>query len=152
MCAHTPTHTESSFILIHSFILTCTAQRLHGCTHKHACMHTHTNGETNKAGHAGPPPSGCLCQPPHQLWVPSYINRSLWVTSICLKDGKQPGLAQYSNGTPTTSLLSFTVWKQKQYMYKWRNMHTHSAWCICTACYWQYLTVWWGRGDVTPGN
>lgn len=92
VCTQTHTHTVSSFILIHSFFLTCTTERWHKCAvvHTQTCLHaqTHTNGETqtNKAGHSGPPPSGCLSQPICQLSVPSYVNRSLCVTSICLNE------------------------------------------------------------------
>lgn len=58
------------------------------------CLHA----QTNKTGHSGPPPSGFRCQLACQFCVPSYVNRSLGVTSICLneKDRQQPGLAQYT--------------------------------------------------------
>lgn len=76
-CVHTDTHTNTafSFILIHTFILPCTTEHLHGCTNAQTNTAARTETQSNKAGHSGPPPSGCLCQPPNQLCVPSYVSR-----------------------------------------------------------------------------
>lgn len=84
-CTSKHTCTFSRYILIHSFMLICTADPL---LCKQTWLHAQSDGETqiDRAGHSGPPPSGCLCQPLCQLRVPSYVNGSLWVSSVCLNE------------------------------------------------------------------
>lgn len=160
----THTHTDSSFIP-HSFSLFLLAQ-----VNAHPNAQTHRKTQSNKAGHSGPPPSGCLCQLPCQFAVPSYVNRSLWVTSVCLdeKEKQRPRLAQYSNPLPHHYRLSLfkstymNVCMQSTYI---TNVTLHACMYKPTICETAYthiytymlakgvmLPAWWWVQEVSEGK
>lgn len=96
---YTPTQAHSSFILIHSFFLTCRTERLNKCAHKHACMHAHAEEHRPTKQDILARLLQGVCQPLCQFYVPSYVNRSLRVTSICLneRDKRKPEMARISS-------------------------------------------------------
>lgn len=133
----TPTHTHRFCFYSHSFFLTdmhnWTLAQMRGCTDKHACTHTQTEKHR-------PTKQDILARllqgvSVSQFCVPSYVNRSLCVTSICLNEEKQ---AATHTGSEYLLLpphyFIHCVKAQTVHAPIKEYAHTHGRMHVCTAC------------------
>lgn len=143
----TRTQRIHSFILIHSFAPGCTTERLEKkmCrqTRLHARPDTHSGREVDrKTGHSGPPPSGCLCQPPLPVLC-AVLCKQVTLSYFHLSEWERQAANWLSTHSYHLIIVTHCAKAQTAHatMNECAHTHTHSRMNVFV-CSMQRLHVW----------